>query len=252
MAQVVEADSLPYNLLKGAHAPMKCYCYEMDTHLVYCAEVANQELPEDAVLHGGPWKWVNGTLTMAYPLREINDPTDKGLVSENFAIFGGAMLQSMQSSIAYKKPLELLARAFSKCHIEWYLIGSTCDAVRGIEVNPGDIDIVIHTKDFGKVREICHADFHDSIIVPFSDNQSVCPLRCFGGLFLEGSFIEIAADEAWNRGTRQPEYEKYTWNGLDLYMESLQLRYKIEIARGRKDRIQAFENYFRMPSSKNQ
>ena len=78
----------------------------------------------------------------------------------------------------------------------------------------------------------------------------------FGRLFLAGAVIEVAADEIWDLESRQPEhkkavwrgyeqsgYEKTVWRGYPIYLESLQHRYQIEIARNREDRIKAFEKY---------
>jgi hypothetical protein len=42
----------------------------------------------------------------------------------------------------------------------------------------------------------------------------------------------------WNFENRK--YEKATWNGYDLYVDSFQTRYQTEIARNREGRIKAF------------
>jgi hypothetical protein len=60
---------------------------------------------------------------------------------------------------------------------------------------------------------------------------------------LAAGLIEIAADIKWNLEHRQPKYEKISWNDCDVYVDDLQLRYKTEIVRNRKDRIKAIEEY---------
>jgi len=55
--------------------------------------------------------------------------------------------------------------------------------------------------------------------------------------------FEIAADEKWNLGNRQPIYEKISWHGYNFYVEALQLRYRIELGRKREDRVNAIETY---------
>jgi hypothetical protein len=75
-------------------------------------------------------------------------------------------------------------------------------------------------------------------------------------MFLAGALVEVAADEIWDMESRQPEhkkamwtryehseYEKTVWRGYNIYLESLQHRYQIEIARKREDRIKALEEY---------
>jgi hypothetical protein len=77
-------------------------------------------------------------------------------------------------------------------------------------------------------------------------------------MFLIGVMVEVAADEIWNLESRRQgfgsypntisEYEKVSWNGCDVYLESLQLRHQIEIARKREDRIKAIEKYIKNES----
>ena len=42
--------------------------------------------------------------------------------------------------------------------------------------------------------------------------------------------------------TKNPS-TKICWRGYSIYLESLQYRYQIEVARNRGDRIKAFEDY---------
>ena len=48
-----------------------------------------------------------------------------------------------------------ITRKFNEAGIEWYLIGSAGDAVRGVAIKPGDIDIVVHTRDYQKAKDVC-------------------------------------------------------------------------------------------------
>jgi hypothetical protein len=136
-----------------------------------------------------------------------------------------------------------------------------------VDVKPSDIDIVIHTKDYDKAKEICYLNFPDSIIAPFTgcpdispskffDNPIgyfINPLTYFGRMFLNGAMVEITADKVWDLESRQQgfggfsskisKYEKFSWNGYSLHLESLQLRYEVEVARNRTDRIKAIEKY---------
>lgn len=69
------------------------------------------------------------------------------------------------------------------------------------------------------------------------------PLQYISRMFLSGALFDIAADEQWNMETHNPKYEEISWKGYDIYIDDLQLRYKIEVARKRKDRIKAIEEY---------
>jgi hypothetical protein len=221
---------------------MKCCCYETEKDFTFCVhDVENTQL-EDIIQHMGFSKNDNKFL-LSCPQYEISNHNEIELVSKNFSLLGQVFFESLLLGFDYKKPLELIAQKFDEKGIEWYIVGSTSDVVRGVDVKPFDMDIVVHTRDFYKAKDICYFNFPDSVILQFSDNQKLCPLRCFGRLFLEGTLVEIAADEGWNSEKRQPPYEKFTWNGYDVYIDSLQLRYQIEIGRNRIDRIKAIEEY---------
>jgi len=208
---------------------------------IFCVEdVKNAQI--ENLIQEYYWKKSGDKFILSLAQHEIN-PYDKELMNKNFTCLGQAAFESRLSDCDWEKPLELLARKFNENEIEWYIIGSVCDAIRGVAVKPGDMDIVVHTRDFAKVKEICYTCVSDSVIFPFLDNQKLCPLRCYGRLFLSGAWIEIAADENWNIENRQSKYEKIVWRGHDIYVESLQHRYQVEIARNRMDRIKAIEKY---------
>lgn len=221
---------------------MKCYCYETDLSFIFCAEDVESTQLESMIRHKG-WKEIDGKFLMPYPQHMFTSPRDKELMNDNFARFGQAMFKSGLFGFDWEKPLELLSQKFKENEIEWYIVGSVSDTVRGVDVIPGDIDIVIHTRDYDKVKNICYSHYSDSIMSPFTDNRGLFPLRFIGRLFLAGALFEIAADEEWNMENRKPTYEMVSWNGFDLYVDALQLRYDIERGRKREDRIKAIEAY---------
>lgn len=221
---------------------MKCYCYETDLEFIFCVEDVENSQLEDVIKHAA-WKKYDGKFILSCSQHEFSNLREKDLVSKNFTRLGQAMFESMLLGFNWEKSLELIAQKFKENGIEWYIVGSVSDAVRGINVKPGDMDIVVHTRDFNKAKDICFFNFPDSVIAPFSDIQRTCPLQCFGRLFLAGALVDIAADENWNLESRQPKYEKTSWNGYDIYIDSLQLRYQTEINRKREDRIKAINEY---------
>lgn len=224
---------------------MKCYCYETNSDFIFCVEDVENAQLEEFVKYKG-WEEKDGKLLMPYPQHMFSNPRDKELINNNFSRLGQAVFESGLLGFDWEKALETLAQKFEESEIEWYLIGSASDAVRGVEVKPGDIDIVVHTKDYDKVKNIFYSYFSDSIISPFSDNKGLFPLQYIARLFLDGALFEVAADEKWNLGNREPIYEKITWHGYNFYVEALQLRYEIETWRKREDRIKAIEAYMNL------
>jgi hypothetical protein len=221
---------------------MKCCCYETEKDFTFCVhDVENTQL-EDIIQHMAFIK-NNNKFLMAYPQHEFSNQNEKELVNKNFLRLGQEMFESLLLGFDWEKPLELLTQKFNENKIEWYIIGSLCDAVRGVDVKPFDMDIVIHTKDYYKAKDICYSNFSDSIVFPFTDNQGRFAMRFFGRMFLTGALVEIAAHEKWNIESRLLQYEKTSWNGYEVYLVSLQQRYQIEIARNREDRIKAIKEY---------
>ena len=236
---------------------MKCYCYETDSDFIFCVEdVGNAQL-EDAIKHMA-WNKVEGKFIRPYPLCAFSNQSEKERINNNFARLGQSMFESSMSGFDWEKPLDLVAQQFSENGIECFIVGSICDAIRGVNVQPFDIDIIAHTKDFLKAKDICNSAFAEAIIAPF-DTHGTLHLQCFGRMFLAGAMIEIVADERWNpeyrkceksiwhdNGYTQPEYVKIVWRGHEIYLETLQHRYQAEIKRDRTDRIKAIEEYMEL------
>jgi len=234
---------------------MRCHCYETDSEFFFCVEDVEDAKLEDVIQHMA-WKKSDGKFLMSYSQNAFSSQREKELISENFSRFGQAMFESSLLGFDWEKPLGMLAQKFNENGIEWYIVGSVGDALRGVDIKPFDIDIVVHTRDFCRAKELCYYHFPDSVIIwPFTDNEKTNPLRYFGRLFLAGALIEVAADETWNLDSRQQgfggftspisQYEKASWNGHDVYLESLRLRYQIEKARNRKDRVKALKKHLK-------
>ena len=221
---------------------MECYCYETESDFIFCVQNVKNTQLADSIQHMG-WEKSNDKFLMSCPQREFSNQSEKELINKNFARLGQEMFETLLWGSNWKKPLELLAKKFNENGIEWYIVGSLSDAVRGVNVKPHDMDIVIHTRDYWKAKDICYLNFYDTVILPFAHNQGRFAMPYFGRMFLAGALVEIAGNEKWNFENRQPKYEKTLWNGYDVYMDSLQLRYEIEIARNREDRINAIKEY---------
>ena len=214
---------------------MNCYCYETDTDFVLCVEDAEEELKENII--AGWFKESDNIYIKPYPLIDIKnggDIRDIELVKRNFARLGMFMFHNMDD---WQSDIKHIAQILSDNGLEWYIAGSISEAILGVEIEPHDIDIIVHTDDFFKVKEI----FIDSVVEPFIDNKGHWVVRYFGRICLNKGFVDIIADEAWNKDKKQ--YDMVSWFGYNLFIEPLQTRYKIEISRNRIDRIKAFEEY---------
>jgi hypothetical protein len=216
---------------------MKCYCYETETEFVFCVEDADAKL-EDNLKAAWFKKTDKGFIKIYNKEMESNgvNAEDKEFVKRNFARLGQSMFEG---AFDWKNALLLLAQKFMDNRIEWYIIGSISEAVLGVNIKPHDIDIIVHTKDFFKVKSI----FADYVVEPFVDNKGTWLVQYFGRLCLDGAIIDIAADEKMN--LEKYQYDKVSWNGYDVFIEPLQARYQVEIERKREERIKAIEAYMK-------
>jgi len=159
---------------------------------------------------------------------------DQEVLARNFALLGPSMFKKIGT---WEESLEIFAQICEAEGIRWAITGSLSEAVRGVEVNPHDIDVVVHTGDFFKAKKV----FIDHMVEPFIDNGGTWVVRYFGRICLRGMMLDIVADE--KRNMESHSYDKGTWRTYEFLVEPLLDRLIIELHRKRRERITAFEQY---------
>ena len=211
---------------------MKCYCYEESSKFIWCVEDAPDEYFQNIINVG--FEKRGDKYFREYPIDNFHWTEDKKIIAENFARLG-------ESYFLHKGDWKTSMTTFiEKCeahNIRWYTTGSMSETLIGVNIQPGDIDIISHTDDFFKMREI----FSAYTIEPFVDYHGTWFIRYFARLCINDFKVEIAADNS--RNEENHFYESIKWETYDLKVEPLKDRYEIELYRGRKDRIKAIEEY---------
>jgi hypothetical protein len=207
---------------------MKCYCLETDNKFIYCVENVKEKYIED-VEHAW-FKRDGNKYIKEYP----NTIDDKEIIKNNIMLIGVSMFKSEGS---WKESLKYFAQKCISENIEWYITGSISESVMGAEITPHDIDIVIHTRDFFKTKEV----FIDYLIEPFVDNKGTWIVQFFGRICINGIMFDVVADKNGNQENHR--YENIVWEGYTLKVEPLNVRYEIEKQRNRLDRIKIIEEY---------
>lgn len=221
---------------------MKFHCYETETEFVFCVEGARGRVL-DVLAADRYWTKVGeAEFIKTYPMDTkwddawYLDPEYKEAVKANFARLGESWIAGV---FDWEGVLSLLARLFVEHDVEWYILGSASEAVLGVDVNPHDLDIAVHTRDFYKVKGLTR----DLVVEPLGDNKGGWLVRYFGKLCVDGASVDIAADDKLNIDNNQDLYEKVSWNGYEVYVTPLSQRYEVEVQRGRRDRIRAIEEF---------
>lgn len=160
--------------------------------------------------------------------------------------------QEMFDQLGYFKPIpwQKAFLAFLQIidghDIDWWLTGSCACCIRGIPLNPHDVDIMINSKDADKISEL----FSDYIIEPII-NTGGWLTKDFGVIFLHAR-IDIASDpvEALDYplpidcGPYAKKYlQELEWQGFKIRVPPLQLHINANEKRGRSERVSILKKY---------
>lgn len=218
---------------------MRCYSKYTGDELLLIVEEVEEEYKQNLRL-----AWFELTdkgFIKRYPMTDKANGVlkeDIEQVMKNFPLLAPSMFKGI---FDWKEVLLFLAQKFSEHQIEWYIIGSISEALLGVDIKPHDLDIIVHTRDFYKVKDV----LSDDVIEPFVDNKGSWVVQYFGRLSINGACVDIASDEKMNLDLTTPQYDLVKWNGYDIYIEPIPKRYQVEQQRKRKDRIEAIEEYFK-------
>lgn len=150
------------------------------------------------------------------------------------------------SHVPWEDALYEFAKKVDGSGIDWWLVGSCAACIRGIKMNPHDVDIFIDSKDIDKVNEL----FGDYIIEPIIDTNGWLT-KDFGVIFLHAR-IDIATDPHPCLDDPEPvdcgpyarnNLEEVTWRGYKIKIPPVELQLNANKKRGRDERVRLIEDY---------
>jgi len=150
--------------------------------------------------------------------------------------------------VDWESALDRFASRLRGKGIEWLLIGSCPLAIRGIDVKPRGVDVVMRLTDFERVREL----FANDMINPLMpcDNWVA---KAFGVVYL-GAPVSIAFGTDDSLDESEPidsgpyavaHAEAVTWRGHELRVPPIELSLNINRRRGRHARVQLIEEFIK-------
>jgi hypothetical protein len=128
----------------------------------------------------------------------------------------------------------------------WWLTGSCATCIRGVPLNPHDIDIMVDSKDIPELTEI----FADVIIEPIINTEDWVT-KDFGVLFLHCR-IDIASDPQDSLDDPEPgdcgpyaraRLEEIVWEGHRVRVPPLELQLQVNRRRQRGERVHLIEQF---------
>ncbi len=129
--------------------------------------------------------------------------------------------------------------------IPWWLTGSCAAALRGVDLCPHDVDIMLESAHLEQVRDI----MADCTVEPIIDTGGWVT-RYFGVAFL-GARIDLAFDPSDRLDHPEPNdsgpyarqhLEEVRWRGRTVRVPPLELQLASNRRRGRMDRVRAIMN----------
>lgn len=140
---------------------------------------------------------------------------------------------------------DLLSRA-EQAQVPLAVAGSAALAVRGIDVRPGDIDVMTTPEGADAL-----ADSYESDLV--APAVTIPGFGRFGRAFISGIRVEWlgnppgAQDDLWpldaTRWTIASPFEEVRWKGRILRVPPLEVQRRIEVSRQRLDRVAAIDDH---------
>ena len=171
-------------------------------------------------------------------------------IYQNFACYAGEMI--LQTARVHPAPWEQSLIAFLEIikghHIDWWLVGSTALAARGIDVSPRDIDLSVADADAHKLGDL----LLDYLIEPMQATEDwFC--NWFGRAFLQMRLewvggVDERADtpEICDFGpTAKSRQETVIWHGHELHVPPLDLQLKANEERGLTERVKKIKSFMK-------
>lgn len=140
---------------------------------------------------------------------------------------------------------DLLDRA-GRARIPVAVVGSVALAVRGVDVRPGDIDVITTVEGADALGD----SYRDVLVIPVADDPG---FGIWGRAFTGGIRVEWLGNPArvqqgpWPLAalawTIASPFEEVCWQGRVLRVPPVKLMRQVEVSRQRLDRVAAIDDY---------
>ena len=165
-----------------------------------------------------------------------------------YARFSAAITRMLRQHAALEPmPWQRVLHRLATClgdDVDWCLVGSGALAVRGIEVEPRDIDAVVAERDVERVA----SRLRDHLVEGITETDDWIA-RWFCRAFLDGRVECIAGIPEWVDTPAPSDFgptawsrrERIDWRGLDLAVPPLDLQLAVSRRRGMTERAKRIE-----------
>lgn len=150
------------------------------------------------------------------------------------------------TNVPWESGLKKFCSMAEESNINWWLTGSCASCIRGVKLNPHDIDIMIDSVSVEDITEL----FQDYLIEPIIDTNGWLT-KDFGVIFMDVR-IDIASDPAAVLDDPEPvdcgpyalnHLETVEWEDFQIKVPPLELQLAVNMKRGRMDRVRKIEEF---------
>ncbi|SFI23524.1 hypothetical protein SAMN05192551_10964 [Tindallia magadiensis] len=150
------------------------------------------------------------------------------------------------AEVPWQLGLKKFCEMLQNSTVNWWLTGSCAACIRGVELNPHDIDIMIDSESVDEITEI----FKDYLIEPIISTEGWLT-KDFGVIFMDVR-IDIASDPAPILDEPEPvdcgpyalkNLEIVDWNGFQIKVPPLKLQFNVNQKRGRFERAKKIKAF---------
>jgi hypothetical protein len=148
--------------------------------------------------------------------------------------------------VPWEEALKEFCQRTQGTKINWWLTGSCAACIRGIKMNPHDVDIMTDSISIEEITDV----FSDYLIEPIVDTNGWLT-KDFGVIFLHAR-IDIASDPQDILDIPEPvdcgpyakqNLETIEWNGYEIKVPPLELQINVNKRRERMDRVKLIEEF---------
>lgn len=198
----------------------------------------------ETVFQEGYYELVDGMYVKRFSKHAAHMPK----IRRNWECNAEAMFAQMGhfAEVDWEEALTKLITELDRNGIDWWLTGSCATCLRGVPVQPHDIDLMLSSKDIGHINEV----FADHLIEPIRCSKGWV-VDYFGVLYM-GARVDLAFDPASFVDDPQPvdfgpfamaHREEVGWKGHKVKLPPLELQLQVNRRRGRLDRVAVIEQF---------
>ncbi|MDP5275478.1 nucleotidyltransferase domain-containing protein [Chengkuizengella axinellae] len=219
---------------------MKIYTKDCGEETLFIAENISDDYKQ--VMESQFYSLQNGSYIKKYPSHLIHLKQ----IRNNYEKYAEEMFKQMGyfKKVFWKEAISNFIHMVDGHDIDWWLTGSCALCLRGIEVMPHDVDIILHAKDIEKINSI----FHDYIVEPIVSMDDWV-VDYFGVMFLNAridlafdpkKFVDVPVPADFGPFAME-HLEEIDFNGHVIKIPPLHLQYEVNKRRGRHDRVKAIK-----------